>query len=357
MIRGYSTYYFKRRPIQKIGDRYQFWRGVADKAALSAAARWRLEWMIFYYTEAKEDASKTARYFGISRKTFYKWFNRFTESKYDVKSLEDKGRRPHHLRTWEVSETEEARVINLRKRRMYYGKEKLKVLYKKEYDEDITCWKIERVIRKHKLFPDKIRAAKIAKKRIKGRENPKKRITELNKENRLYFLFQLDTIVLYWGNTKRYILTAVDHASKFGYARMYKNKSSKSASDFLYRLKYVISQPIENLQTDNGSEFCYYFQKACEDLNLDRYFSRVRTPKDNAECERFNQTLQYEWLFDSNLTLDCTVFNTELTNWLVEYNFNRPHQSLNYLTPVEYVQNHLPDFHDKVLPMWSATTS
>ena len=75
------------------------------------------------------------------------------------------------------------------------------------------------------------------------------------KQETLCFLFQLDTIVIYWNNFKRYILTAVDHATKLGYARMYKNKSSRVATDFLYRLRYLANQPIENLQTDNGSEF------------------------------------------------------------------------------------------------------
>ena len=75
----------------------------------------------------------------------------------------------------------------------------------------------------------------------------------LVKEGRPCFLFQLDTIVIYGNNLKRYILTAVDHATKLGYARMYKNKSSRSAADFLYRLRYLVNQPIENLQTDNGS--------------------------------------------------------------------------------------------------------
>jgi len=111
------------------------------------------------------------------------------------------------------------------------------------------------------------------------------RITQLVKENKLWFLLQLDTIVIYYGNLKRYILTAVDHSSKFGYARMYKSHSSKAAADFLYRLQYLINQRILNLQTDNGSEFVKYFEQVAITLGIDRYFSRVRTPKDNPERE------------------------------------------------------------------------
>jgi hypothetical protein len=100
------------------------------------------------------------------------------------------------------------------------------------------------------------------------------------KEERPYFLFQLDTIVIYWGNLKRYILTAVDHATKLGYARMYKNKSSRAATDFLYRLRYLVNQPIQNLQTDNGSEFALEFERAPTKLKIQRYSSRVKTPKE-----------------------------------------------------------------------------
>ena len=109
------------------------------------------------------------------------------------------------------------------------------------------------------------------------------------KEGRPCFLFQLDTIVIYRGSLKRYILTAADHASKLGYAWMYKNKSSRSAADFLYRLCYLVDQPIEDLQTDNGSEFALEFERAAEELGIQRYFSRIKTPKDNSEVERFNQ--------------------------------------------------------------------
>ena len=295
---------------------------------LSARERLRVEWMIFYYTQAKQNASLTARHFGISRKTFHKWLNRFKDSLERIESLKDQPGAPCRKRNWEVTLTQESRIKKLRKKHIHYGKKKLKVLYEKEYKEDISCWKIERVIRKHKIYPDKVRAERIARKQARARQKPKRRITQLRKEPRLWFLLQLDTIVIYWDNLKRYILTAVDHASKLGYARMYKNRSSKAASDFLYRLRYLINQPIENIQPDNGSEFAHYFERAASNLNIARYFSRVRTPKDNPEVERFHRTLEYEWLYEGNLVLDCDSFNRQLTEWLVEYNFNRSHEAL-----------------------------
>lgn len=89
-------------------------------------------------------------------------------------------------------------------------------------------------------------------------------------------------------------------------------------------------------------------------------FLGLRTPKDNPEIERFNETLEYEWLYDGNLDLDCTRLNQNLTEWLIEYNFNRPlPERLDYLTPMEYIEEELLKRcrgPTKVLPMWSVTT-
>jgi len=56
---------------------------------------------------------------------------------------------------------QEDRIRQLRKRYPYYGKKKLRVLYEKEYGEEISTWKIERVIRKHQLYPDKHKGEKL----------------------------------------------------------------------------------------------------------------------------------------------------------------------------------------------------
>jgi transposase InsO family protein len=360
-----SFYFFKRKPaVQK--DRYETWRGVADLLGFKAQERLRVEWMVFYYTVGKENATLTAQHFGISRKTFHKWLKRFQDSKYNVQSLGNQPKAPHHKRKWEVTLIQEDRIRQLRKMYPYYGKRKLKVLYEKvlyerEYSDEISTWKIEKVIRRYNLYPDKKKAEKTARKRARGRQKPKRRITQLVKEGRPCFLFQLDTIVIYWNNVKRYILTAVDHATKLGYARMYKNKSSRVAADFLYPrlnrgLHYLVDQPIENLQTDNGSEFAWEFERATVKLGIQRYFSRIKTPKDNPEIERFNETLEYEWLYDCNLSLDPEELNLRLTEWLIEYNFNRPHQSLAYLTPMGYIEKGLAKIRSPVSPMWSAST-
>ena len=96
---------------------------------LSLEARKRLKWMDHYHKF--HNASQTCRYFGISRKTFYAWKNRYN-SQY-LKSLESRSKRPKRTRQWQVSRIEEFRIIRIRKSHLRYGKMKLSVLYRQEY--------------------------------------------------------------------------------------------------------------------------------------------------------------------------------------------------------------------------------
>jgi transposase InsO family protein len=111
------------------------------------------------------------------------------------------------------------------------------------------------------------------------------------------------------------------------------------------------SGKIKNIQIDNGSEFLKYFDKACKELNINHYFSRNHTPKDNSTNERFNRTLKEEFLRQGNFYLNLQKFNQVLTEWLVEYNFQRPHQALGYIPPINFQAKYL-----KVLPMYPSST-
>jgi transposase InsO family protein len=224
------------------------------------------------------------------------------------------------------------RVIALRKKHIKYSKIKLSKIYEREYQEIISSWKIQKVIEKYRLYHKPVKVAKITRKRLNGIK--KKRITELKKKPKSGFLICLDAVEIRWKSVKRYIFTGIDRYSKVAFARMYKSKSSYNAADFLNRLCYLMDGNIENIQTDNGSEFEKYFRHACDTLNLSRYYSRVNTPKDNPVNERFNRTIQDEFVNLGNFTSEPVMFNRKLTDWLIEYNFHRPHEALDYDTPI-----------------------
>jgi transposase InsO family protein len=142
-------------------------------------------------------------------------------------------------------------------------------------------------------------------------------------------------VVRHFEGEKRYILTAIDRYSRLAFARMYTSHSSQSAADFLRNLHLLVGGQITHIQTDNGSEFQKNFEVAIQDLKLTHWWSRVKTPKDNAVCERFNRTLQDEFISQGNACADLKIFNRRLTDWLIEYDFHRPHAALGYKRPIE----------------------
>jgi len=337
-------------PQIKLLSKYDRWRKVAKIFKLSANAQLRLEWIIYYYQGC--GASQTARHFGIARKTFYKWFREFDQDNlYSLYKLEDKSRAPNRVRQREITPIEEQRIVALRKQYIRYGKMKLVEKYRVKHNETISSWKIQKVIEKYKLYYRPLKNTRTQSKRQRARK--KKRITELklNKiawyKKKAGYIICLDTIVIHWNGLQRYIFTAIDKYGKVAFARMYKSKSTINSRDFLHRLYYLLDGQVPRVGHDNGSEFEKYFRKTCQELKIEQYYSRVRTPKDNPNNERFNRTLKEEFINMGNFNSDPKIFNKSLTEWLIEYNFGRPHETLDYQTPIEF---------SKVLPMYSSCT-
>jgi transposase InsO family protein len=210
------------------------------------------------------------------------------------------------------------------------------------------------VIRKHNLYPDPEEHKKKVKKRKKRKKKDKTTINNFNTDRiKPGKLWHTDTIILWWYGQRRVIFTALEDKTKLGFARAYPSGSSRQAADFLKRLIYLSDSDIKIIHSDNGSEFAGEFEKACLKLGIKQVYNRVRTPTDNPALERFNWTVQDEWLTMSEVGLDdIKEGNQDLTEWLIEYNSIRPHKSLDYQTPLEYAQKN----YFKVLPMWSART-
>ena len=329
-LRYNLPYYFIKSTRRYMGD-------ISEKAKL------RLAFIEFYKTI--KDVSLVCKTFKISRPTFYKWYHRYQPN--NLKGLEDQLKTPKHKRITTLPWDKEIRIKKLREEHLCLGKDKLKRMYERKYGEPVSFNHIQYVIQKYKLYYDKEKAAKIRTKRLRNKGAKKIRINQVNPKDFLTkdkpFFFCVDAIVLYlsWG-IKRYIFTAVDYFHKFSYAQVYKTKAAKNAFDFLLRLLVLTEGKIAAILMDNGSEFEKEFDAACKRLKITQIFTRVRTPKDNSINERFNRTLQEEFMgldeyFEPSLAEDdLTRANKLLTEWLIFYNFQRPHQSLDYQTPMEY---------------------
>ena len=172
-------------------------------------------------------------------------------------------------------------------------------------------------------------------------------------------LVVLDSIVEYIGPRydKLYFITCVDIATRIGFAMAMKVHNSKAAKHMLSQMETILQTPIKAVLTDNGAEFLAQFHQTCDKNGIEHFFTRPRTPKDNAIAERFNLTLQQHlyWRVDLNQSVDS--INQMLKDWLIEYNCFRPHESLNMRPPAAHYFNlfyspRIPDVYSK---LWNRT--
>lgn len=347
---GWKQAYFLSKPVSTQRDWHKI--RLLGRKHLSSQALLKLEWIIFYQTLGKKNTTSTAKHFGITRKTLHKWLARF--KKQDVFGLEELSKRPRKTRTRAISLLQRIRIKKLRTKYPLYGKMKLVGIYRNDYGETLSSWKIQKCIEEDNLYfhlPDILKKRKRRRKSIK-----RQKITALVKQHKAHFLWHVDTVVLTLaGGGYRYLLTAIDDVAKMAYARLYVTHTSRGAKDFLERLLYVTDNKIQNMHHDNGSEFLKEFQQACDTLHIPQWYSRPHTPKDNAVLERFNRTIQEEFIAVTDTDpLFLEDFNNKLTDWLIEYNFHRPHQALAYQTPLQYLDMY---YQEKVSPIYSSRTS
>ena len=88
--------------------------------------------------------------------------------------------------------------------------------------------------------------------------------------------------------------------------------------------------------SDNGSEFKKEFDALIEQKGITHYWTYPKSPKMNVHNERFNRTIQEQFVdfYEDLLFTDLEEFNQYLSQWLIDYNTKIPHSSLNYKSPV-----------------------
>lgn len=162
------------------------------------------------------------------------------------------------------------------------------------------------------------------------------------------------------------VYNAVDINTRFAFSYAYKSKSSKNTLDFFKKVEAVYPgnidglelglkselksnntlqlqpYPITTVQTDNGSEYLGMFDEYLKDKHIKHLFLYPKHPKINGYIERANRTLEEEFM-GYNLYLlsdDINTFNSELIEYLIWYNTERPHHSLNNLSPMNFMINY-----------------
>ncbi|WP_404548349.1 integrase core domain-containing protein [Dyella jejuensis] len=152
-----------------------------------------------------------------------------------------------------------------------------------------------------------------------------------------------DTIERRKDGLARYLITCIDLASRFSFALAFRTRTSAHAALTLRCAQIVLPIPIRRILSDNGGEFTRHFHDATVACDLTHWHTSPRTPKMNAHCERFNRTIQEEFVdyHEDLLFADIHAFNERLFAWLHWYNAERPHHGIALLTPLDILAQQL----------------
>jgi transposase InsO family protein len=287
--------------------------------------------MDFYHTHDC-NAALTCRHFAIARSTFYRWLSRYDPR--DISSLEDRSRAPGKRREPTTPTRVVDAILKLRDERPAWSKYKLSVVLVRDFGIEVSASTVGRVLKRHGRIDKKasLRRTRAAKGRNLRKRRPKGFTASAPGE-----LVQIDTkhLNLPWSE-KRFHFEAIDLATRMKVSGIATTGSSRSAETFLAHALSNFPFPVSAVQTDNGSEYAHLFEQACETAGIEHYLSYPRCPKQNAWVERVIQTTQDEYYLYHEIPVDISE-HVALCAWLDrDYNEVRPHQSLGYLTPLEY---------------------
>ena len=303
---------------------------------LSREARSRLAWMDFY--RRSSNVARTCRHFGISRQTFYRWQRRYDPQ--NLATLEERSHRPHRRRqaTWPSALAD--RVLALRLRYPRWGKDKLAVLLRQQ-TLTVSTSMVGRILTQLKRQGRLVEAPRsgVPGSRRALRSRPyairKPKQYAVSRPGDLVEVDTLDVRPLPGVVFKQF--TARDVVSRWDVIQAHTRATAFTAAQFLDTLLHRMPFPIRALQVDGGSEFAAEFEAACQQRGLRLFVLPPRSPKLNGAVERANRTHTEEFYQVTLCSLEMKKLNRELRHWENIYNTVRPHQSLGYLTPQQFL--------------------
>jgi putative transposase len=236
-------------------------------------------------------------------------------------------RRMIRYRSRRPSDTElRARLRDLAHERRRFGYRRLFILLRRE-GEPSGINRIHRIYREEGLAVRKRRA----RRKATGCRAP---ILVEAKPNARW---SLDFVHDQFANGRRFrILNVVDDVTKECLGAI--PDTSISGRRVARELTTIVAQRGKPglIVSDNGTELtCTAMLAWCKETGIDWHFIAPGKPMQNGFVESFNGRMRDE-LLNETLFFDLDDARTKIAAWVADYNGERPHSSLQYLTPAAY---------------------
>jgi transposase InsO family protein len=284
---------------------------------------------VLQHAERTGQVSKTCRYFGIGRASFYRWKRAYERDGED--GLANAKPIPKSSPNQTPVEVEE-KVLHLR-RKYHLGPERIMWYMARYHAVRMSGATIYRILKRHGLnrLPRGTRLRKIHTKRY-NKQVPGHHI-------------QMDVKFLTFigkngQKVRRFQYTAIDDATRVRALKIYKRHTQANAIDFVNHIIDKFPFRIREIHTDNGHEFQAKFHWHVEDLGIRHAYIKPSSPQLNGKVERSHRSDQQE--FYQLLTYKGDVdLEERLDEWERFYNFHRPHGAFKGKTPYEALRERL----------------
>lgn len=278
----------------------------------------------------KHGIQSTIDAFNVGRSSIFRWRKKLDDSHGHIGTLSNKSRAPKRRRSRILNPLLEEKIIDLRTQ--FPGIGKSQIYHQIKYAIKTSESTVGRTIcdlKKRGRLPLRGQKPKKVSKNITRIRRPKK------------IGFEIDTVVRHVNGIKWYFVNALNIEDRKGFSYVTTSHSSSESSQIFKHIDIHISQ----IQTDNGSEFLDHFHRYCTQHNIKHYFIYPRTPKQNAHIERFNRTLEDEFIKWQRHTMcdrdNLELLRQKLCEYMHYYNNTRPHTALAFLSPVVYARKQL----------------
>ena len=270
--------------------------------------------------------------FGISRKTGYKWINRYRESG-NPTSIVDQSRRPHHFPTKTPEVITEA-LLSIRDKHPSWGPRKLLWRVARDHPEWINLpapSTVSLILKRNGLSRKRRKSVR--------RPHPGKPMTVITEANQVWtldFKGQFKT----GDGVYCYPLTVADGFSRYIFGC--EGLLSPSHDRVKRSLKRIFKEHglPERIRSDNGTPFASVALGRLSRLSV--WWIRLGIlpeliepgcPQQNGRHERMHKTLKYETTIPpaENLRKQQRKFDS----FRYEFNYERPHEALDMTVPSE----------------------
>lgn len=267
-----------------------------------------------------EAVSIICKRYGVSRKTYYKWNNRYKQK--GIEGLSDISRRPHNIKYKKVTSEIQETVLDLRLTKRF-GCNRIKFRLKRIIGLSLSTRTIYRILKRHGLNVLKCKAKIRTYKRF-----------SMKYPNDMVQMDILGPFYLSNSSKRNYIISCLDDCSRKVTSRWSKRKRSVDVLNVLEDWIIINGKP-KKIIHDNGKQFTskifrrFLAHNQIKDKQIPNSYPQLQ-----GKIEAYNKIVKNEFLAVEDIpTIDDGKLRYDM--FVKTYNETREHGGINGLTPSE----------------------